>query len=143
MQRLLDPGPERLDHRARELVEAALEVQRREHGLHERREDVRGVEEVVGDLAALLEPPVEPELGGDDGARAPRDDVRTDLRQLPLGVLGEAVVEGARDHEAEHAVAEELEPLVRLDPVLGLGGMAEDLLEPHGRQRVDQPRERG
>jgi hypothetical protein len=69
--------------------------------------------------------------------------VRTDLRQLTLGVLGEAVVEGARDHEAEHAVAEELEPLVRLDPVLGLGGMAEDLFEPPGRQRVDQPRERG
>jgi len=69
--------------------------------------------------------------------------VGTDLRELPLGEAGEAVVQRARDHEAEHAVAEELEPLVRLDPVLGLGGVAEDLLEPPGRQRVDQPLERG
>jgi hypothetical protein len=69
--------------------------------------------------------------------------MRADLRELPLGELGEAVIECARDHEAQHAVAEELEPLVRLDPVLGLGGVAEDLFEPPGRQRVDQPRERG
>jgi hypothetical protein len=69
--------------------------------------------------------------------------MRTDLRQLALGEVGKTVVERARHHEAEHAVAEELEPLVRLDPVLGLGGVAEDLLEPPGRQRVDQPLERG
>ena len=52
-------------------------------------------------------------------------------------------VERVRDGKLDNAVAEELEPLVRLDPVLGLGGVAEDLLEAPGRQRVDQPRERG
>jgi hypothetical protein len=69
--------------------------------------------------------------------------VRADLRELPLGEVRIAVVERPREDEPQDAVAEELEPLVRLDPVLGLGGMAEDLFEPPGRQRVDQPRERG
>ncbi len=140
---LLDPRLERLHHRARELLEATLEVERRQHRLHERREDVRRTAEIVRDLAALLQAAVEAQTGRDDRARTPRDDVGANLRQLTLGEVGVAVVERARDHEAEDAVAEKLEPLVRLDPILGLGRMAEDLLEPSGRQRVDQPLERG
>ena len=38
----------------------------------------------------------------------------THLRELPLREVGVARVERVRDRELEHAVAEELEPLVRL-----------------------------
>jgi hypothetical protein len=91
----------------------------------------------------LLEPAVEADLRGDHGARPARHHVGADLRELPLGEVRVAVVERPRDDEAEDAVAEELEPLVGLGPVLGLGGMAEDLLEPLRRQFVDQPLEGG
>jgi hypothetical protein len=94
-------------------------------------------------VPARLEATVEADLGRDDGAGATRDDVRANLRELPFREVRVAVVEGARDDEAEDAVAEELEPLVRLDPILGLRGMAEDLCEPLGRQFVDQPLEGG
>jgi hypothetical protein len=120
-----------------------LEVERRQDGLHQRREDVRRATEVVGDLAVRLEPPVEPDLGRDRRARPSRDDMGPDLRELPLGELRVPVVESARDDEPEDAVTQELESLVRLDTVVGLRGVAEDLLEPPARQRVDQPLERG
>jgi hypothetical protein len=40
--------------------------------------------------------------------------VRADLGELTFGEVGMARVERMRDGELEHAVAEELEPLVRL-----------------------------
>jgi hypothetical protein len=69
--------------------------------------------------------------------------VRADLRELPLGEAREAVVERPRQDEPEDAVAEELEPLVRLDAVVRLRGMPEDLLETFAWELVDQPLERG
>jgi hypothetical protein len=55
--------------------------------------------------------------------------VRTDLRQAPLGEVGIALVERLRDRELEHAVAQELEPLVRRGTVGSPRGVREDVLE--------------
>ena len=80
----------------------------------------------------------EPELARDDGAARPRDDVRAELRHLPLLEVGEALVERVRDRELEHRVSEELEPLVRLAALGGPARMGEDRRRALGRQRVDQ-----
>ena len=68
--------------------------------------------------------------------------MRADLRQLALAEVRVAVEQRPRDHEPEHRVAEELEPLVRLGAVVRERGMAEDLLQPLAREFVDQPLER-
>jgi hypothetical protein len=126
-----------------------FEEERAEDRLEERREhvpvlrkpfDLLGLE-VAG--AVLAEPPAEVELTRNDGTARARDDVRADLREPPFGEPGVAVVELVRDRELEDAVAEELEPLVRLDPVAGPRRMRERNCRPFGRQRVDQRRERG
>jgi hypothetical protein len=54
-----------------------------------------------------------------------------------------ARVEGMRDRELEHAVAEELEPLVRLATFARPGRVGEDVLRQLRRKRVDQLREVG
>ena len=64
-----------------------------------------------------------------------------DLRQPPFRGIGEAVEHCPRDSELENAVAEELEPLVRLRTILGPGRMGEDLLAPSGRKLLDQAAE--
>ena len=61
---------------------------------------------------------VEPERRGDLGAGAPRDDDRLDPRQLAFLILGELAEEELADDRAEDRVAEELEPLVRGQPVV-------------------------
>jgi hypothetical protein len=43
--------------------------------------------------------------------------VRADLREPALGQIGKTVVQSPGDRELEHAVAEELEALVRLRAV--------------------------
>ena len=83
----------------------------------------------------------EPELPRDDGAARTRDDVRADLRHPALGEVRIALVERARDRQLEHAVAEELEPLVRRRAVGRPGAMREDGLQQLVRQLVDEPRE--
>jgi hypothetical protein len=67
--------------------------------------------------------------------------VGTDLRETALRSRAEAVEYRARDRQLEDAVAEELQPLVRLGAVLGPRRMREDLLEPVGRQFRDQATE--
>ena len=84
----------------------------------------------------------EPELPCHDGAARPRDDVRTDLRQPALREVGIVVEERLRDRELEHAVAEELEPLVRRCPVGRPRGVGEDVLEPLLGELLDQAFER-
>ena len=84
-----------------------------------------------GDGPGVVEELVaEPELLRDRRTALPRDDMRTDLREATLGGRAEAVEHGTRDRELEDAVAQELEPLVRLSAVLGPGGMREHLREP-------------
>ena len=113
-------------------LEAVLEQERAERRLEQRREDVavadEPVELVVRQLALprSLQLVPEVELPRDDGAALAGHDVRADLREPPLGEVGMSVVEGARDRELEHAVAEELEPLVRERPVGRPGRVRED-----------------
>ena len=64
--------------------------------------------------------------------------MRTELGHLALVEVGKPVVEGARDRELEHRVAEELEPLVRLGPVGSPARMREDSLRAARRERRDQ-----
>jgi hypothetical protein len=66
-----------------------------------------------------------------------------DLRQAPLLVGGEALVELASNGEPEDAVPEEFEPLVRLGSVARPRGMGERLPQALGGQPVDQPPEVG
>jgi hypothetical protein len=77
----------------------------------------------------------------DDGTALARDDVGADLRELALLVVREALEELLRDREPEDAVAQELEPLVRIPPLLGPGGMCERALERLGGKCVDQRQE--
>jgi hypothetical protein len=67
--------------------------------------------------------------------------VRADLREPALGCLAEAVVDRTGDRELEDAVAEELETLVRVGPVVRPGRVFEDLFEAFGRELGDQPSE--
>jgi hypothetical protein len=69
--------------------------------------------------------------------------VRADLRELPFLEIRIALEEGPRDCELEHAVAEELEPFVRQQPVLRTGRVREDLIGALLRKLRDQPREVG
>jgi hypothetical protein len=64
--------------------------------------------------------------------------VRADLRQLTLGEVGIALVELPRHGQLEHAVTEELEPLVGRRAIGRPGCVREDVLEPLGGQLVDQ-----
>ena len=52
-------------------------------------------------------------------------------------------VQRMRDGKLEHAVAEELEPLVRLATLARPRGVGEDVLRQLRRERVDQLREVG
>jgi len=70
------------------------------------------------------------ELPRDNGTARPRDDVRADLRQPPLGEVGIALVQLARDRKLEDAVAEKLETLVRGGALARPRRMCVDLLGP-------------
>jgi hypothetical protein len=63
------------------------------------------------------------------------------LRELPLGEVGMPRVERMGDRQLEHAVAEELEPLVRRGALARPGGVREDGLRQLRRELVDQLRE--
>ena len=67
--------------------------------------------------------------------------MRADLREPPLGGVGEAVVQRPRDRELQHAVAEELEALVRRLAVRRPRRVGEDVLATLRGKRVDEPAE--
>ena len=138
-QRVFDARLERLDDRRLDRLEAVLEVERSERRLEQCREHVAVPRELVGVVRALAAQALaELELPRDDRAAGPRDDVRAHLRHPALRERRETVVEGARDHELEHRVPEELEPLVRGGAVGGPRGMREDRRRPVCRELVDQ-----
>ncbi len=87
------------------------------------------------------EPLAEPELLRDRRAALARDDVRADLREPTLGRSAEPIEHCARDGELEDAVAQELEPLVRLRAILGPGRVREHLLEAALRQLPNEATE--
>ena len=73
-----------------------------------------------------------------DGAAVPRDDVRANLGQPALRLVRKAVVELLGDGEAEDAVAEKLQPLVRVGPATRPGRVREGVVKALGRERLDQ-----
>src|SRR5689334_13812203 len=89
----------------------------------------------------LLQACAEAELLRHARAGRARDDVRTHFRQPPFGEVRMPLVQSVRDGELEDAVAEELEPLVRLATVVRPRRMGEDALRQLRRERVDQLRE--
>ena len=139
VKRVFDARLERLDDRGLDRLEAVLEIERSERRLEERGEHVAVPRELVGVVGALAAQPfTELELPRDDGAARARDDMRAHLRHPSLGELREAVVEGARDHELEHRVPEELEPFVRGGALGGPRRMREDRPRPLCGKLVDQ-----
>src|SRR5262249_32531400 len=145
-ERVLDPRLERGDDRLLDLLEAVLEEERCKRGLEQRSKDVpvlrEALELVRRDVGATLEQTLaEVELPRDDRAALTRDDVGTNLREPPLGEVRVPVVEGPRDRELEHAVAEELEPLVGRGRGRRPTGMRVDLLRARLREALDRPAE--
>jgi hypothetical protein len=69
--------------------------------------------------------------------------VGPDLGETPLRGGTETVEDSACDRELEDAVAEELEALVRCRAIVRPRRMSEDVLEPVGRELVDQAAELG
>jgi hypothetical protein len=69
--------------------------------------------------------------------------MRARLGQPPFLEVGMAFEQRMADGELENAVAEELEPLVRLSPLDRPGRVGEDGLRQLRRERVDQLREVG
>jgi hypothetical protein len=67
--------------------------------------------------------------------------VRADLGESAFRRVCEAIEDRPRDRELEHAVSEELEPLVGLRAVFRPRRVGEDLLAPSGRKLVDQAAE--
>jgi hypothetical protein len=64
--------------------------------------------------------------------------MRADLREPALGQIGIAVVERPGDGELEDAVAEELEPLVRLRSIGSPRRVREGVVEPLAGKLLDQ-----
>jgi hypothetical protein len=69
--------------------------------------------------------------------------VRPDLRELPLGEVGIALVELPCNRELEDAVAEKLEALVRGGAIRRPGRVREDVLQAFRRELEDQSVEAG
>ena len=67
--------------------------------------------------------------------------MRPDLGQPTFRSVWKAIEHRPRDRELEHAVAEELEPLVRLRAILRPRRVRENLPEQSGRKLVDQAAE--
>ena len=94
-------------------LEAAAEVDRADHRLDGVGQD-RGLVAAAGGLLAAAELDVlaEPDLAGDVGEGAGVDHRGAQLGQPALGQVGVGAVERLGDDDAEHGVAEELQPLV-------------------------------
>src|SRR6266480_2489515 len=148
-ERVLDLVGEGVDDGVLDGGEAVLEEDRTERRLDHRREHVAVAREPfelllrLGGSRVRDETLPEAELARHHRARRTRDDMRANLGELPLGEVGMAHVERVRDGELEHAVAEELEPLVRLATLARPRGVGEDVLRQLRRERVDQLREVG
>jgi hypothetical protein len=142
-QRVLDAVLEGVDDRRTDRLEPVLEIESAEGRLEQGRDDVPVVREARELLGVDLscgggEPASEAEAAADDGAALPRDDVGPDLRQTSLGEVRKPLEELLCNRKPEHAVPEELQALVRVAPVLGPGGVREDVAEPLLREPVDE-----
>ena len=141
--RVLDLLGEGANDRGLDAREPVLEVDGRDRRLEHGGQHVatsRDPLELVGRNLSRVGKKALPEsqLLGHAGATLPRDDVGTDLGEAPFRSICEAVEHRSSDRKLEHAVAEELEPLVRLRALFGPGCVGEDLPETIGRKLVDQ-----
>ena len=95
------------------------------HGLERVGED-RGLVPAAGALLALAEPDVvaQAQPAGDAGQRAHVHHRGAQLGQLPFGQIGIFAEERVGDDQAEHGVAEELQPLVGGQPAVLVGERA-------------------
>jgi phosphoenolpyruvate carboxylase len=144
--RVLDLRRERTDDRRLDALEPMLEIDGRNRGLEHGSEHIAtsrdSLELVRWDISRKVQETLaETQLLGDARAALPRDDVRAYLRKPSFRGVYEAVEHRARDRELEHAVAEELEALVRLSAVFGPRCVSEDLREQSGRKLFDQAAE--
>src|SRR5690606_11758297 len=119
-QRLEQP----VDHLARGL-DPVLQVDRAEHGLQPVGEDARLVP-TTGQLFTTAEQQVRPEtaftqVAGDAGQRVHVDHTGPQLRQLPLGEIRVVAVQPVGDHQTEHRVTQELQPLLRWQATVLIG----------------------
>ena len=124
----IDAFLEGLDDRIGGLPVAELLEGRADHGLAERRQHVAArldARLAAAPLALPLELRGEVERARHQRARAARDDVGALLREPALVGSGRAAVELLGDREPEHAVAEELQPLVRLNALVDPGRVSE------------------
>src|SRR5262249_44611916 len=148
-QCVLDLVFERVDDRVLDREEPVPEEDRTESRLDDRGEHVAVAGETLELLGGLTRRRVldqalsEAEPACHLRARRARDDMRAPLRELALGEVRMARVQGMRDRELEHAVAEKLEPLVRGAAVTGPRGVREDRVRQLRREPVDQLREVG
>ena len=106
-----------LDKSARHL-QPAVEVHGGDQRLHRVGEDGRPLPP-AGVLLAAPQADVVPQaqLGGHAPEAVLADELGADARHAPLGQLRFAAVERVRHHEAEHRVAQKLQPLVALAAV--------------------------
>ena len=117
-------------------VEAAAEVDGADHGLDGVGED-RGLVAAAGGLLAAAELDVlaEADAAADLGQRAGVDDRGAQLGQPALGEVGVGAVERLGDDDAEHGVAEELQPLVgrQAAVLVGVRAVGQGALEQRSR----------
>ena len=115
---------QRAHHGARGL-EAAVEKRRADHRLQRVGEDRRPARAAALQLAlAQQQLRAEVEAPRDRGERLLVDEVRAQPRELAFGQLRKLVVELERDDAVQHAVAEELQPLVVGRAVAAVGQRA-------------------
>src|SRR5215208_4558176 len=112
-RRLHHPVLEQPAHQGGRPGEALVEVDGPEHGLEGVGQD-RGLVPAAGQLLAPAQPHgvADAQLAGHLGEHVHVDRGRPQLGQLALGQVGEGAVDDVGDDQAEHGVAEELEPLV-------------------------------
>ena len=145
-EHLFDLRGEGVDDGILDSGEPVLEEECAERRLDDRGEDVpvlREPLEFVGrrDRCPLDETRAEVELAGYLRAARPRDDVRARLGESSLSEVGMPLVERVGDGELQDAVAEELQPLVRVAALARPRCVGEDTLRQLRRERVDQLRE--
>src|SRR6266540_3248796 len=109
----LHARPEQPPDHPRRDPDPLVQVDGSQHGLHGVGQDA-GLVPAAGQLLALAEQHVlaQPELPGHACQDRHVHRGRPELRQLALGEIRKPPVREVRDHQAEHGVPQELEPLV-------------------------------
>ena len=140
---VVHPSAERLDDRIGHPLEPVLDVAAADRRLDQGRADGLRLDERRRIHRAERQAPRrqvggQPELVRHECAALPRHHVRPHPGQLALGLVGKAAVQVMGDRQPQDAVAEELQPLVRLRPLCEPRRVREDGLPELSRKAVDQ-----